>query len=99
MSKKQMELYFLGLISISLLMLVTNVGMFVRMNQFQQQVLTALQPFHIPMGLRTGENAPNFHLDTLTSERISLQDYKGSTVLLVFSSITCPACQQFYPEL
>lgn len=74
------------------------------MNQLQVQVLAALSggPGSVSaqeLGLSAGTAAPDFTLPDLAGKPVALKDFTGKTVLLVFSSTTCPACQRTYPHL
>ena len=46
-----------------------------------------------------GTQAPDFGLNDIEGKEISLSQYQGQPVLLVFSSHTCSACQKMYPAL
>jgi peroxiredoxin len=50
-------------------------------------------------GLKTGTAAPLFDLQDLDDERISLREYRGRRVLLVFSDPDCGPCDALAPEL
>lgn len=50
-------------------------------------------------GLPPGEQAPAFELPDLHGRRVSLEDYRGRRILLVFFSPTCPFCQAMAPDL
>jgi peroxiredoxin len=50
-------------------------------------------------GLKTGVVAPGFRLPSLDGREISLQDYRGRRVLLVFSDPQCGPCDQLAPHL
>jgi len=55
--------------------------------------------FSLKAGGRVSQRAPDFNLPSVTGERISLSQYHGKTVLLVFWNITCPACRTKMPLL
>lgn len=50
-------------------------------------------------GLEAGATAPPFTLPALTGGTISLDDYRGRRVLLVFVDPHCPPCDTAAPEL
>jgi peroxiredoxin len=50
-------------------------------------------------GLKAGTEAPNFTLPTLDGAELSLRDFRGNRVLLVFSDPGCRPCMQIAPEL
>lgn len=43
--------------------------------------------------------APEFAIETPTKEKVSLSQFKGKVVAMVFMSPTCPHCQQLTPAL
>ncbi len=94
----------LMLMAIIILLMVAIAGLFLRMNQLQRQVLVALSSGAVgvpaqDMGLPVGTVAPDFTLPDLAGKPISLRNFAGRRVLLVFSSTTCSACQKTWPEL
>jgi peroxiredoxin len=50
-------------------------------------------------GLSAGTVAPDFELQNLDGEHVSLQAYRGRRVLLVFSAPQCGPCDAVAPEL
>ncbi len=50
-------------------------------------------------GLKAGTPAPLFTLPDLNGDTVSLEDYRGQKVLLVFSDPHCGPCDQAAPEL
>jgi methylamine dehydrogenase accessory protein MauD len=91
--------YLKLMMSSILLLMIANLGLFLRMNQLQGEVLAVLQPLQLPKGLDEGIQAPTLSLKSLQGQVVSLQDFKGKEVLLVFSSTTCAACKKFWPTL
>jgi len=55
--------------------------------------------FTLKTGGRVGQRAPLFNLPSIAGERISLSQYAGKTVILVFWNITCPVCRTKLPLL
>ena len=54
------------------------------------------------MGVVSPKNekiAPNFTLETVTGEKISLKDFKGKTVLLNFWATWCQPCKKELPSM
>jgi peroxiredoxin len=47
--------------------------------------------------VKTGQLAPDFQLETLDGELISLQDYRGKPILLNFWATWCGPCQEEMP--
>ncbi len=50
-------------------------------------------------GLSVGERAPDFTLPDLEGRTVSLADFRGHPLLLVFGSPTCVPCQRLIPDL
>lgn len=50
-------------------------------------------------GLEAGSEAPGFRLTDSRGREVSLADYRGRKVMLIFSSDQCKYCKQMYPEL
>jgi peroxiredoxin len=50
-------------------------------------------------GLAAGTPAPDFHLPLLYGGELSLSEYRGRNVLLVFSDPNCGPCDQLSPQL
>lgn len=102
MSRSRTETLLLLLTGIVLLLMVAIVGLFLRMEQLQREVLAALAPLrpaHSPSGLPSGTKAPAFTLPDLSGQMVSLEALAGQEVLLVFASPHCPACREMYPHL
>lgn len=49
--------------------------------------------------LKPGSKAPDFTLNDLSGKPVSLSDYRGKTVVLVFWASWCPDCRAEVPEL
>ena len=102
MSQSRTETLLLVLMTIVLLLMVAIGGLFFRMTQLQREVLAALQPFQAvepPAGLAEGSPAPAFTLSDPAGQAVSLADFAGQRLLLVFASPHCPACREMYPHL
>jgi peroxiredoxin len=50
-------------------------------------------------GLPAGSQAPSFELPDLQGRRVSLEQFRGKPVLLIFFSPTCAFCQRMAPDL
>jgi len=91
------------LMGVVILLMIANVGLFLRMNQLQQEVLAALQPLQAmssrPQGLELGTRAPDFVLPDIEGHQVSIRDFAGQKVLLGFLSPRCPACVELFPVL
>jgi len=100
----RLEVLLLLLMGIVILLMVTIVGLFLRMNQLQREVLAALAPLRIEaigqeLGLEIGTPAPTFTLPDTAGQMVLLDDFAGQRVLLAFSSTHCRACTEMYPHL
>ncbi len=49
--------------------------------------------------LEAGESAPDFSLQSITGEQVSLSDFKGRVVLLKLATTWCPTCKQLSAEI
>ena len=102
MSQSRTEALILMLLGIVILLMVAIGGLFFRMMELQRAVLAALQPFQAveaPEGLAVGSPAPGFTLPDTEGQEVSLADFAGQRLLLVFASPHCPACREMYPRL
>ena len=50
-------------------------------------------------GLKAGSPAPGFHLPDIRGRTVSLEEYRGRRVLLVFTQPGCGPCDQLAPQL
>lgn len=46
-----------------------------------------------------GDRAPDFTLKTIDGDTVSLSDFRGKTVLIVFTSVNCRECEEQMPYL
>ena len=102
MGGSRTEVLLLLLTGIVLLLMVAIIGLFLRMNQLQREVLAALEslrPAPQPAGLSPGTQAPLFTFPDLSGRSVSLEALAGRKVLLAFASPHCPACREMYPHL
>jgi len=99
MSKVRLEIMLAILIAITLLLLLADLGLFIRMNRLESYVRRSLQFPGGFMGLEVGKSAPDFSLTDVEGHELSLKDFGGQPVLLVFSAINCLACQRVYGVL
>jgi len=98
----RLEVLLLMLMGIVILLMVAIIGLFIRMNQLQNQVLAAMGSFQttrLPEGLEVGTKAPDFSLPDIEERMVSLKDFAGKKVMVVFWSVRCPACVELVPEL
>jgi len=101
MGGSRTEVLLLLLTGIVLLLMVAIIGLFLRMNQLQREVLAALEPLRPaqpPAGLSPGTQAPAFTLPDLSGQSVSLEALAGRRVLLAFASPRCPACREVNDE-
>lgn len=53
----------------------------------------------IKEGLEKGDLAPDFELETLEGEKVSLSDFRGKRVMLNFWATWCPPCRAEMPDM
>ena len=58
--------------------------------------LTGCSTAKIP---QVGDKAPDFTLESIDGKSISLSDFRGKTVLIVFTSVNCKECEEQMPYL
>ncbi|UCH50353.1 MAG: TlpA family protein disulfide reductase [Chloroflexota bacterium] len=46
-----------------------------------------------------GDKAPDFTLESINGESININDFRGKTVLIVFTSVNCKECEEQMPYL
>lgn len=73
--------------------LSTTIAFMDEMAAVKKQEEALLQP------LVAGAPAPGFTLPGHNQQDVSLSDYAGKNVLLVFSQVGCGYCDSYYPEL
>ncbi|MFD1707658.1 peroxiredoxin family protein [Siminovitchia sediminis] len=101
MSKK---IFGLALLVLLVAIVAVNIVQDVRENadtkaaqeEFYSQADTMEQ---VSEGLKEGDLPPDFTLETLDGETVSLSDYKGKKVILNFWASWCPPCKAEMPHL
>ncbi|KAB8125763.1 redoxin domain-containing protein [Gracilibacillus oryzae] len=51
------------------------------------------------VGLEVGDEAPDFELQSMTGDFITLSDYRGKKVMLNFWATWCPPCKAEMPDM
>ncbi|MFD1018307.1 TlpA family protein disulfide reductase [Thalassobacillus hwangdonensis] len=64
-----------------------------------EQTGTAITPPNAASGLQVGDVAPDFTLENLEGEEVTLSDLKGKKVFLNFWATWCPPCKVEMPEM
>jgi peroxiredoxin len=77
-----------GFIRVSILLVAALIAGYTIWNNFQDQADPRLKP---------GDVAPDFTLQTLDGQTVSLSDYKGKGVLINFWGTYCPPCREEMP--
>lgn len=95
MNGNKTNFLLLMLIGIDILLIIAVSGLFIRVNMLQRSL--SIQPAQ--NGLKVSAKAPSFTLEDTTGKSVSLSDFAGENVLLVFSSVTCSYCAEMYPWL
>lgn len=104
MAKKQNPDFKLLLLTGTIIVLMLmNLGLFLQMRSLQRGVIEALLPFNnlslTQEPLPKGIPAPSFETIDAGGKEVTLEEYLGNTVILIFSSPSCHACQAIYPVL
>lgn len=99
MNLKSADRMIIMLIASVILLLVVNVSLFIRVNQLQAQFNKIFGNIKPVESIKVGEHAPEFTLLDSEGQEITLTQFSGKRVMLVFSDVSCPHCQQFWPTL
>ena len=59
-------------------------------------LMLSCNPPQIP---QVGDKAPDFTLESIDGKSISINDFRGKTVLVVFTSVNCKECEEQMPYL
>lgn len=96
---KKIETQNWYIIAILALLVIANLGIFIRITRLENQLNEILNPVTIKVGLDTETVAPDFVLTNFNNEVVNLSDYLGEKVFLVFSSTDCLYCKEFWPKI
>ncbi len=90
---------FISFLAMTVVILLSNAALLIRLTHTERRVQELHRAFGPPGTLELGSQAPDFDLIDLNGNEISLGDFSGRRVVLVFSSVYCPACEEFWPSL
>ncbi|MCC7207010.1 MAG: redoxin domain-containing protein [Anaerolineae bacterium] len=91
----------------NMMLSIAVLGLFAYVQRVQSDLDAVMRVFYLPRVTTDevesaigGTNAPDFRLLSTDESEIRLSDYIGtSSVLIAFTSVTCPYCKQVYPSL
>lgn len=89
----------LTLVAAAVLQLSISTLILVELRSLDGQVRVPMGAPPSEPGVAIGETAPPFDLPDSRNEEVSLADFRGRKVMLVFSSSDCRFCKEMYPEL
>ncbi|ENH97691.1 thioredoxin [Gracilibacillus halophilus YIM-C55.5] len=64
-----------------------------------EEVSSTSEAMEREVGLKVGQVAPDFTLQTIDGETVKLSDYRGDRVMLNFWATWCPPCREEMPDL
>ena len=96
---KKIETQNWYIIAILVLLVIANLGIFIRITRLENQINEILNPVVVNVGLDSGTAAPDFVLTNFNNEVVNLSDYRGEKVFLVFSSTDCLYCKEVWPKI
>lgn len=96
MKRPNFDQLFWIIMGLVVFLMITNIGLFLRVNQLQEIILSQMNE---PKGLQKGIIAPEFNLPDLQGKMVSIEDFKGQQVLMMFSQVRCKYCLEMYPQL
>lgn len=95
----QSNILAITLVMAVLLQIVLSVLILRELRALPATMAAGAQAAEPPQGLAPGTAAPAFRLPDAEGEEVSLADFSGRRVMLVFSSNQCKYCKQMYPQL
>lgn len=99
-----MKKFLIGIAAILIVLFIVDLtvlkdnGMMNKLSQGDQYE-KATNPDELPIGLNVGERVPDFTVNDLEGNPISLSDFHGKKVLLNFWASWCPPCRAEMPYM
>jgi methylamine dehydrogenase accessory protein MauD len=97
----KIEWLLITLMTLIVIVMVGNFGLLLKINQIQERILSiSNMPVSTKVvGLFPGTKAPDFSLQNSDRQLISLKDYSGNALLMMFSQVGCPYCDNMYSNI
>ena len=80
------------------LLMIVNLFLFLKVTRLEKLINEFFKPIE-DTGLNIGDKVPDFNLIDINDKEISLNDLNNKKLLLIFTLINCPACNDLYDDI